>query len=523
MPNDTFAQSQPQRAVTRRGLLLGAGGAGVLALCGVGALGTLAAVGPRIDGFVTEKAVAPKPMDTPLRIPEVVTATDGRVLLTVQAGRTAFVGGHTAATKGVNGSYLGPVLRIRRGDDVAVDVRNTLEESTTMHWHGMHVPAEMDGTPHQVIAPGATWRTGWRCTNQASTLWYHPHPHGRTAQQVWGGIAGMIVVEDPEVADHGIPHEYGVDDIPVVIQDRGFDEDGELVSSGAGALGLFGDTILVNGTPGARLDITRERTRLRILNGSNTRWYNLALSDGREMEVIASDGGRLYDGPARVRSVLVSPGERYEVVVTMRTGDDLRLRSISSDFPGAKDYGTGEEFDVLRLVAKGALAGSPVVRLTPSPAPAEPVGAPFRSLRLDGHSDINGKQMDMSRIDSVHAAGSVEVWEVRSLGTAAHNFHIHGVSFRVLDVGGRAPDPAERGPKDTVKIPKDRSVVRLLVTMPEHTSTTVPYMAHCHVLQHEDEGMMMQFSVVERGQVGSAPRTLPAQDREHDHHSCPGC
>ena len=514
MPQHTQPEPRATR-VSRRNLLLGAG---ALALCGVGGAGAMAVIGPRIDGFVTDTSVTPQPMDSPLRIPEVVTAGGGVVELTVRAGRTAFVGGREAATKGVNGSYLGPTLRVRRGEEVMIDVRNDLDEPTTMHWHGMHVPPEMDGTPHQSIAPGATWHARWRCTNASGTLWYHPHPHGRTAQQVWEGIAGMIIVDDPEDLDHRLPSEYGIDDIPVVIQDRGFDDDGELATSGAGALGMFGDTILVNGTPGARFDVTRERTRLRILNGSNTRWYHLALSDGRAMQVVATDGGRLYGGPATVRTLLVSPGERYEVVVTVRAGEDITLRSVTSDYPGGKDYGTGEEFDVLRLVAKGSLSASPPPAFPPASSPPETPGVPVRRIRLDGHSAINGEEMDMSRIDSVHAAGGVEVWEVSSLGTAAHNFHIHGVSFRVLSVGDGDPDAVDRGPKDTVKVPKDGSVVRLLVTMPEHSSETVPYMAHCHVLQHEDMGMMMQFTVVEPGQEASAPRTLSMQGAGHAKH-----
>lgn len=488
-------------------------------MCGVGGLGALAVVGPRIDGLVTDKSVTPWPMDTPLRIPELVTPTGGRVQLAVQAGRTPFVGGRPAATKGVSGTYLGPTLRVRRGDDVAIDVRNELDEPTTMHWHGMHVPAEMDGTPHQSIEPGSTWQARFACTNGASTLWYHPHPHGRTAQQMWEGIAGMIIVDDPEDpdTDAGLPHEYGVDDIPVVIQDRRFDARGQLDRSTTGALGIYGDTILVNGTPGARLDVARERTRLRILNGSNTRWYHLALSDGRDLDVVAGDGGRLYDGPARVRSILVSPGERYEIVVTMRAGEDLTLRSVTSDYPGGMEYGTHEEFDVLRLVAKGPLSASPAPALTSSSTPTEPHGAAVRTVRLDGHQSINGQVMDMSRIDSVHTRRATEVWEVSSNGIAAHNFHIHGVSFRVLSVGGAETGPAERGPKDTVKIPKDGSVVRLLVTMPEHTSADVPYMAHCHVLQHEDMGMMMQFSVVEPGQESSAPRSVATAAAGHSY------
>ena len=192
----------------------------------------------------------------------------------------------------------------------------------------------MDGGPHQMIAPGATWQPRWRVDQLASTLWYHPHPHGQTAQQVYEGLAGLLLVEDPAAAPPDHPHQYGVDDVPLVVQDKTFTDSGELVVDPVGkgaSTGFLGDTIVVNGATGPYREVTTEAVRLRLLNASNARFYDFAFDDSWTFQVIASDGGCCRTGDDGPRPVV--PGEsRAEIVVRFSPGETTTLMSRQPDF-----------------------------------------------------------------------------------------------------------------------------------------------------------------------------------------------
>jgi FtsP/CotA-like multicopper oxidase with cupredoxin domain len=448
-----------------------------------------------------------------LRIPPLARShTDGqgrRVFdLTAQEGTTELRPGTRTDTWGFNGSYLGPTLRAERGEQVALRVTNDLEESTSVHWHGMHLPARMDGGPHQQVAPGDTWTPHWRVDQPASTLWYHPHPHGDTEQHVYRGLAGMFILDDPDsrVADR-LPHEYGVDDIPVIVQDKDFDDDGELREGGSslGGTGLLGDTLLVNGTYGPYLDVTTTRVRLRLLNASTARVYDFGFSDDREFAVIGSDGGLL---PAAVRQdrITLSPGERAEVVVAMRPGAQVDLRSYPPDVGAGllgRFAGGSDAFDVLQLRAADRLAPSPALPETLAPAPDLDVDEDGlqevdRRFELSGRS-INGTQMVMSRIDESVELGSTEVWEVHNRDGMHHNFHVHDVQFQVLSVDGAAPPADYGGWKDTIYL-RPSTTMLIAMRFSDYADARTPYMFHCHLLAHEDSGMMGQFAVVRPGQ-----------------------
>ena len=442
-------------------------------------------------------------------------AEDGRKVfdLTLQAGRAQLLPGKQAETWGANGAYLGPTLRAGRGDRVQLRVRNELPEATTIHWHGMHLPADADGGPHQTIRAGTTWRPSWEINQPAATLWYHPHPHGRTADHVYRGIAGMFIVDDPQAAALPLPDEYGVDDIPLIIQDKGLD-DGSLDFSERmiSPTGRLGNTILVNGAYDPYLEVRNQRVRFRLLNASNARIYDLGFSDDREFELIATDGG-LLESPQRLTRVQLSPGERAEIVAAFEGAETVVLRSfepeLGTNFFENRFAGGDDSFDLLQVRAAPTLTPSPQVpgRLAwPEQLREE---APVRTRRFElGGASINGKQMDLNRIDAVVQAGTTEVWEVRNASGTPHSFHPHDVRFRVLEYAGRPAPPHLRGLKDTVYVPPGESV-RLLVRFGEYANPEVPYMFHCHVLQHEDRGMMGQFVVVAPGQDADA--------RAHDH------
>lgn len=461
--------------------------------------------------------------DAPLRIPELapsrLDAAGRRVFdLRLQQGTQDLGNGSRTRTWGVNGAYLGPTVRAKRGEQVLVNVTNELGETTTLHWHGMHLPAGMDGGPHQMVPAGTTWSPTWRIGQPAATLWYHPHLHGDTAEHVYRGLAGMFIVDDEDTDALALPDDYGIDDLPVIVQDKSFDGAGQL-DRGTGAfsgIGQLGEQIVVNGTPTPHHDVRTERVRLRLLNASNARTYDFGLADGAAVALIATDGG-LLPAPVPTRRVPLSPGERAEIVVTLRAGQDAVLRSFPRSLGGDRFNdrfnGADDTFDVLQLRAAERLDPSPPLpqRLAPQADLREQDAARTRAFELRGVS-INGRQMDMSRIDEVVTLGDTEIWEVRNSGQNPHNFHVHDVQFRVLDVDGSPPPPHLGGLKDTVFVPPGSSA-RLVMRFTDYTDPDLPYMFHCHLLRHEDAGMMGQFVVVKPGQPAGTP---PASG--HDGH-----
>jgi FtsP/CotA-like multicopper oxidase with cupredoxin domain len=431
---------------------------------------------------------------------------DGRKVfdLELQAGETELLPGTETETWGANGPHLAPTVRASRGDTVMPRVANRLgEETTTIHWHGMHLPAAADGGPHQTIEPGATWSPEWTIDQPATTLWYHPHPNEETEDHVYRGLVGMFILDDPAADEPALPDDYGDDDIPLIIQDKKLGDDGSLdFSKGAiSPTGLLGDEILVNGTYDPHLEVSDERVRLRLLNASGARIYNVGLADVREFDLIATDGG-LLAAPVRMDRIQLSPGERAEIVVAFEPGEEVVLRSfepeLGMNFFEGRFAGADDSFDLLEIHAADDLARSPVLpeRLVGQAPLAEHEASQVRRFSLSGQGSINGRSMDMERIDEVVPAGATEVWEVENASGTAHNFHPHDVRFRVLDYAGGRPPPHLQGLKDTVFVPPDQTV-RLLIEFGDYTDPDHPYMFHCHLLQHEDRGMMGQHTVVE--------------------------
>ncbi|MEV0459836.1 multicopper oxidase family protein [Catellatospora methionotrophica] len=443
----------------------------------------------------------------PLAVPPLAPSrmVDGRRVfdLKAQAGEHDFGRGATP-TWGFNGGFLGPTLRAVRGEQVVVNVTNALDQTTTVHWHGMHLPAEADGGPHQLVQPGRAWSPTWKVDQPAATLWYHPHLHGETAGHVYRGLAGMFLVDDPATSVDALPHEYGVDDIPLIVQDKKFDGDGELDDSASflGGVGVLGDTVAVNGTVGPYLDVTTERVRLRLLNGSNARSYEFGFPDGRRFALVGTDGG-LLEAAYDLDRIMLSPGERAEIVVTVKPGERTVLRSypqaLETGLLGDRFTGGADTLDILQLRAAGTLAPRPAVpqRLVAIPKLNRAEAVQQRPFKLSGHA-INGKQMDMTRVDAAPERGSVEIWKVVNNDGTPHNFHIHDVQFQVLTQGGAAPPPQLSGWKDTVYLPPNVTF-ELIMRFSDYADADTPYMFHCHVLYHEDAGMMGQFVVVPPG------------------------
>ncbi|MCP5265080.1 MAG: multicopper oxidase domain-containing protein [Burkholderiaceae bacterium] len=463
----------------------------------------------------------------PLPIPPVVDADGtGGTLLEAIGGEHEFLAGSRTRVVGFNQPFLGPVLRMRRGHSARLQVRNRLREPITVHWHGLHVPGEVDGGPHSVIEPGASWTPTLEIDQPGGTYWYHSHMHRRTAEHVYWGLAGMLIVDDP--AQSGLPSRYGVDDLPLVIQDRAFDARGDLAYSKRGPslmTGFRGDRILVNGAIEPVATVPPGWVRLRLLNGSNARIYTLFFDDEREFHQIGTDGG-LLPRPVSRRRLVLAPGERAEWLVDFSDRGPTRLLSLPDrnlpmggmmgGMSGAEPPSVNGDgaFGVMQFRVDGQ-ASATITALPASIAGAAPLpdfGEPVRRRRFEldihgammggmgrgmmgggagGGMTINGRSMDMGHINERVPLGQTELWEVRS-AMMAHPFHVHATSFQVIRTSAGPVDFAEAGLKDTVLV-DDR--VELLVRFRHRADERRPFMYHCHILEHEDAGMMGQFTV----------------------------
>jgi FtsP/CotA-like multicopper oxidase with cupredoxin domain len=391
------------------------------------------------------------------------------------------------------GGYLGPIIRVRRGQRVRIDLLNDLPESTIIHWHGLHVPDDMDGHPRHAIAPRERYVYEFTVLNRAGSYWFHPHPHGRTGKQVYQGLAGLFLVTDDEEAALDLPG--GPHDIPMVIQDRSFGNDNQFVypADGAGRgmmgggmmgpgmgggmmgrsgnmrggmggmmarmMGVLGDEILVNGRPRTKLAVDRRPYRLRLLNASNTRTYKLAWSDGSPLTVIGTDGG-LLAAPLQRDFAMLSPAERVDLWVDFARwpgGTDLSLHSLA--FEGGMDMGgmmgssalpDGSPFPVLALGVRGNSKG----RATQPPQRLSQLALAQPRIAVNAERPkvfeltmgmmtwgINGAPFDMMEASPEETVklGTHEVWEFRNEGrgammgmVTAHSMHIHGLQFRVI-------------------------------------------------------------------------------------------
>ncbi len=432
--------------------------------------------------------------------------------LDLQRGRSEFFDGIQTPTIGINGAYLGPTLKMRAGETVQMNVTNGIGEPSTLHWHGMHLPAKADGGPHQIIRDGETWSPRFPVMQRAAMFWYHSHMVPRTGPQVYQGLAGLIYVDDDETDRLDLPSDYGVDDIPLVLQDRLFNDDGYLfygTSMHTRMMGMRGDVMLVNGTVNPYFEARTGKLRLRVLNGSNARFYTIGFADGRAFHQIGTDGG-LLEQPVETRALTLAPGERAQIIVDLDDGRPALLRTVNGSRTGGGMMGgmmrDNLVFDLLDIRPNAERERSARIpdRLIglERPDPALAVGTRRFVMQMGmggmmmsgGGFTINGKSMEMARIDETVRVGTKEIWQIENPSMMPHPFHIHDVQFRILDRDGAPPPAGEMGLKDTVVIGSNETV-RLLLEFADYTDPDSPYMYHCHILEHEDAGMMGQFVV----------------------------
>ncbi|MCX8226201.1 MAG: multicopper oxidase domain-containing protein [Sulfitobacter sp.] len=347
--------------------------------------------------------------------------------------------------------YLGPTLQMKRGQTARMQVGNQTDDPVTAHWHAAHVPGNMDGGPQVAFGPGKTWDAELNISNPAATLWYHSHVHGQIGSQVYRGLAGFLLIDDPGAPD-GLPSNYGVDDLPVVVQDRSFNRRGQFDYDPGGMAtiqGIRGSEIMVNGAIQPVADVPRGLVRLRILNGSNARIYQFSFSDRRNFAQVASDGG-LLAAPVSRKTLTLVPAERAEIVVDL-SQDTQTVRLISADDNNAPMRGgmmgsssdTGQ-FDVMTLEPRSELSATMTQMPSRLPAVEMDFDTPVRTrdFTLDMHlggmmgsmvrgafggstMSINGQGYDMNSINETIRIGETERWRITA-NMMMHPFHVHG-------------------------------------------------------------------------------------------------
>jgi FtsP/CotA-like multicopper oxidase with cupredoxin domain len=421
-----------------------------------------------------------------VKIPQVLHAdkiagTD--VYYTIQAQKSA------SGTMGYNGNLLGPVVLMKNGQTMHITEVNKLGEATSFHWHGLKVPGNVDGGPQDELKAGATKTVSFTVNQPALTAWFHPHAMGTTASQVYNGLAGLIVVSDSKTDALSLPHTFGKDDIPLILQDRKYDGN-KLVSyeEAYNADGTTGNRLLVNGTVNPKLTVPKGYVRLRFVNGSNARSLILKLSNHANFQQIASDGG-LLDSPVSLKEIALSPGERAEIVVDFAAMHEKSLALVTADGTIVLPIHVNQQATSFTKQIPNQLQSIPAINTTGLKV--------TKKIALAGMMkmvSINGKQFDMNRIDFKQKVGVPEIWEIDNLtdtmGGMIHPFHIHGTQFRIISINGKSPNPELQGWKDTIALqPGDQ--VKILVEF-DYPGL---YMYHCHILEHEENGMMGQIVV----------------------------
>ncbi len=433
-------------------------------------------------------AAAGEPFTVALPVPPVLKPTAvlaGVELydLAVRHTMTEILPGVATPVLGYNGEFVGPTIRARYGRPAVVRVRNEMHHPTNVHLHGGFVPAASDGHPTDVVAPG-----GWRAYHypnrqRGATLWYHDHSHHMEAEHVYRGLHGFYLIDDPAERDLRLPS--GGYDVPILLRDAQLAEDGTLVFDPSPNMDRR--TILANGKPQPVLAVAARRYRLRLLNASAHRIFQLRLP-GADLVQVGTDGG-LLPAPVPRAELTLTPAERADVVV------DFGRLPVGSRVVLWDSSGPVLAFDVAYEADDDSRLPDRLRALPPLPA-----ATTVRDVALSFNPGsttftINGQVFDAGRVDARIPLGSTEIWRITNKDSAFgidHNFHLHLVQFRVLDRDGVPPAPGEAGLKDTVAVPPG-STVRVQATFGGFTGR---YVYHCHFLEHSQIGMMAQFEVV---------------------------
>jgi len=438
------------------------------------------------------------------------------VLTNVWRYQGKVIKGPTETLEIIPESYLGPIIHLKTGQNVKITFRNDLLEPSIIHWHGLHVPEAADGHPRLVIDPGQEYMYEFTMMDRAGTYWYHPHPHGKTGPQVYKGLAGLIIIHDAEENSLDLPQ--GQYDLPIVIQDRAFDESNQFIYATSRMdqmMGFLGNTLLINGLIQEKISVEARSYRLRLLNGSNSRIYKIAWSDKSPLVIIGTDGG-LLEEPIYREYITLAPAQRIDAWVDFSKypiGSTLELVNQSNSTPGGNNPFTITSFSIGNDASDTTSLPPTLSRIAPhDPSKAVNAGSPrLFSLQMGMRMvwNINGRTFEMEDVASNEKVklGDLELWQFENTGGQGmgmllpHPMHIHGLQFQIID---RQIDPRyqdiyssisdgliDAGWHDTVLVMPGEKVTVLM----RFEDFEGLYLYHCHNLEHEDMGMMRNYRV----------------------------
>jgi FtsP/CotA-like multicopper oxidase with cupredoxin domain len=468
----------------------------------------------------------------PLAFPEEIRASDFE--LAAETARRTLAGDAASDVYTLNGSLPSPTIRVKRGESLAIDYQNRIDQESIIHWHGLIVPPDMDGHPKDAVQPGQTYNYRFDIDQRAGTYWYHPHPDKLTGPQVYRGLGGFFIIEDEEEQALNLPS--GENELPLIVQDKHINERGRMtynLNRMDRRMGFFGNTILVNGMQAPYHEVATRFYRLRLLNGSNARILDFSFSDNSTFYVIGSDGG-LHDRPYEISSIALTPGERADLLVdfsSYEAGEKVRMTAeprngMGGMMNGMMDGEGGCRMDcednrmrgrknrgwMSRNEGSSRNAGGAFMEFHITNEEQDPFLLPqtFTELSFPDEGDadrtrridltmemmqgpaIDGKFFEMLRADQTVQQGTLEVWEFNNRTGMPHPMHLHATQFKVLDRSRGPLAPHERGWKDTVRVER-RETVRVLTKFDAEKGL---YAFHCHNLEHEDNGMMANFEIV---------------------------
>ena len=432
-----------------------------------------------------------------LPVPPLLESRSGQPLfLTLQKIHWSFDGKYSADVWGVNGSSPGPTIRVKDGDDIKLIYSNRLPDPVSMTISGLQIPGTQIGGAARLISPNADWSPVIPIRQRAATLWYHANTQGKMGEQVHNGLRGMWIIDDEVSKGLRLPKHYGVDDFPIIIQDKRLDNFGTPEYT-VDENGFIGDTLLVNGVQDPYVEVSRGWVRLRLLNASNSRRYIMKISDGRPFSMIASDQGFLT-APINIQELPLAPGERREVLIDMAKTQELTITAGEPATFMDRVKGLFEpsnsliSTNVLTIKATGLMSlvtdGLPTQLIDDKTQITSEITN--RNIHLDEPFGINNARVDTARVDIASRQDNWERWSVSSRTPQA--FHIEGVRFKVINQNGQPTPPEDYGWKDTVWVD---GRVELLVQMLQPSYDHFPFLFYSQNLEKADLGSAGQLVI----------------------------
>lgn len=435
---------------------------------------------------------------TKLPIPPLLESKRGQpIFLTTQTIQWAFIDNKRTFAWGINGQYIGPTVRVKNGDNTKITYNNRLNEEIAMNVMGLHIPSYLMGSAHYLIQPGQTWSPVLPIRQYASTCNYQAVTPNKMAPQIYNGLVGFWLVEDENSKTLPLPNEYGVDDIPLILQDKRFDSLGQPVYDETNDTGHLGDRLIVNGVENPFTEVPKKLIRLRLLNASNARRYTLKLSNGEPILVIASEQGYLT-APAKIPSLSLAPGERREILVDMSNTESLTLvageeagflRKLRGMFESSDEIITPNVITLRAVGDKPFIKEEPPTNLVVAVTRGDPIKTREIKLESDPPS-INQSALDTKRVDTYAKLGTWERWVLQA--DTPQSFFIQGAVFFITEINGAPPFPEDRGLSDTVWVD---GKVELLVFFTHVSNPQMPFFYGSRTLELADRGALAQLVV----------------------------